>query len=242
MTNKIDRLLVRADNICDYVPGVSTLTNTINGLAGGFFTLCKSEEYISKSHYLTHLKNKDLWMMVSIVPVPGNLAIGIRDFQNKKYNDKEYMLTIVQQNGLNLEYASEWISGDKDVVLVAVQQNGQALRHAFAPLRHDKGIVLAAVQQDGQALLFASAELRNDKDVVLAAVQQNGWAFKFASAELRNDKDVELAAVQQNGAVREYIDQSRKPRIISGGFSLLFPYVTFASVRQNGPFLAIDSW
>ncbi|MGZ3633864.1 MAG: DUF4116 domain-containing protein [Parachlamydiaceae bacterium] len=53
-------------------------------------------------------------------------------------------------------------------MLAAVQQNGLLLQFASEYLKNDREIVLAAVQQDGSALQFASEQLKCDNQVVLA--------------------------------------------------------------------------
>ena len=50
-------------------------------------------------------------------------------------NDKEVVVTAVQQNGLALNYASESMKNDKEVVLTAVQQNGLGLDYASESIR-----------------------------------------------------------------------------------------------------------
>jgi len=77
-------------------------------------------------------------------------------------------IKLVQNDGLNLQNASEELKSDPKV-LEAVKQNGRALQFASADLKGDKDVVLAAVQQDGESLQYASQELQRDPEVVLAA-------------------------------------------------------------------------
>ena len=55
----------------------------------------------------------------------------------------------------------DWNS--KDAVMKAVQQNGMNLQYASEKLRNNKNITLAAIRQDGAALEYASEKLRNNK-------------------------------------------------------------------------------
>ena len=96
--------------------------------------------------------------------------IAEEDYSNLR-NSKPYMLEVVKNNGLLLEYASEDLRNDKEVVLKAVSQNGKSLEYASADLRNDKEVVLKAVSQNGESLRYASADLRNDKEVVLMSVR-----------------------------------------------------------------------
>jgi hypothetical protein len=58
---------------------------------------------------------------------------------------------------------------DYDYVLQRVAQNGFALRYASKQLKNNKEIVKIAVAQWGLALEYASEELRNDPEIVKIA-------------------------------------------------------------------------
>lgn len=58
----------------------------------------------------------------------------------ENWNDREYVLAQVQQDGRALECASEELRSDREIVLTAVQQNGSALREASVELRNDSEI------------------------------------------------------------------------------------------------------
>ena len=85
---------------------------------------------------------------------------------------KPWIMSVVKQNGADLEYASPELRNDREVVLAAVQEDGRALRWASAELRNDREVVLAAVQEDGRALRWASAELREDKEMILGGEEE----------------------------------------------------------------------
>ena len=63
---------------------------------------------------------------------------------------------------------SDW--NNKAFVLAVVEESGLALQHASPELQADREVVTEAVQQDGLALKYASQELRADREVVMAAV------------------------------------------------------------------------
>ena len=81
---------------------------------------------------------------------------------------------------LNLEYASATLRNDRDVVLTAVQQNGRSLQYASETLRNDRDVVLAAVEQNGYSLEYASSDLKADRAVVLAAMRKTPKVFLLA--------------------------------------------------------------
>jgi len=126
-----------------------------------------------------------------------NVAVGklLSDAPPEIRADKEVVLSAMQQNGLQLQYASAELRGDREVVLSAIQQHGRYLQYASAEVRGDREVVLSAVQQSGMQLEFASTELRGDRELVLVAMRQGG-SLLDASLELRADREVVLAAVQ----------------------------------------------
>ena len=171
-------------------------------------------------------------------------------------NDKELVLMAVQQDGLELQFASPELRRDKDIVLAAVQHNGQALRFAGPELRNTKEIILAAVQQDGSALRYASPELRNTKPIVMTAVVQHGLTLEYASKELQNDKDIVLTAIQQHGCALQYASDSLKndkdivlAAVIQNGLALqhvneelkMDKDIVLAAVEQRGQALGFAS-
>jgi Domain of unknown function (DUF4116) len=202
MVNEVGNFFVKADNVCDYIPAVSTLSNLTDLFQKCVVLPFVSTQSITNSHYYTHLKNKSiLRCIILLIPVVGNIIVGIYDFANRKYNDRDFMLAAVKQDGLALEDANEQFKDDREVVLAAVQQNGWALEDASEQFKEDRDFMLAAVQRNGLALRFASEQLKDDREVVLAAVQQNGLVLRDASEQLKGDREVVLAAVQQNGWV-----------------------------------------
>ena len=131
--------------------------------------------------------------------------------------DREFIKSMLQNNGenlLNLEAdlqadrelvsialnASAFIlddlnydfQKDREMVLIAVRSNGYVLEWVLEKFKKDKGVVLAAVQNNGNALEYASIQLQNDREVVLAAIQDSSMAFIYASFMLRADKKIVL--------------------------------------------------
>lgn len=79
---------------------------------------------IYENRYYTHLSQKSpLRCVALLIPFIGNILVGIYDFVNRKYNDKEYMLTTVEKDGEALRFASEELQNDRDIILAAVKEN-----------------------------------------------------------------------------------------------------------------------
>jgi len=138
--------------------------------------------------------------------------------------DEEVVILAVHQDGLALRYASEELKRDKRVVMIAVKQNGRALKYASEELKRDKYVVMTIVLEYGWALRYASEELKRDKHVVIFAVHQDGLALEYASEELKRDKEVVMIAVKQNGLALEYASEELKRD----------KEVAMAAVKQNG--------
>jgi hypothetical protein len=85
---------------------------------------------------------------------------------------------------------------DREFVLTVVRENGDALRHASGALQNDRGIVLAAVAQNSYALQHASEELRKDRGFVLAAARQNPMVLNFVDPNIRTEVRERLAGEQ----------------------------------------------
>ena len=73
-----------------------------------------------------------------------------------EWDNKEVVLTAVNEDAMALEYASQRLKDDKEVVLTAFRKNGKAIQYASERLKNDKEIVLTAVKDYGPALQYAS--------------------------------------------------------------------------------------
>ena len=113
-------------------------------------------------------------------------------------NDRDVVMTAVNQAGRALEYASDALQDDREVVMAACNQYGEALKYASAALRADREVVMAAVNQNGMALQFASDAMKDDREVALAACNQTGIALKHTSGELKADCDLVMVAAARN--------------------------------------------
>jgi len=70
------------------------------------------------------------------------------------WNDKEFVLAMVNVNGKALQYATSVIRGDQEVVFTAFQQMGFTVKGQTSV----KDLVLTAVKTDGKALQYVSDE------------------------------------------------------------------------------------
>lgn len=174
---RVNNFLVQADDICDAIPVVSTLSNLI-GLFQKFVVIpLMSRSAVHNSHYYTYLNDKKIFRcIILLVPVIGNILVVLTDWSNPyqkcQYKNRDEALAAVRQNGMNLLYAGLF--------------------------RYDKGIVLAAIQQDGLAISYAGPTLRNNLELATAAVTQNSGAFGWISREMQNNQSIASIALSQN--------------------------------------------
>ena len=79
---------------------------------------------------------------------------------------------------------------DKEFVLERVKQNGYDLQYASEELRKDKEVVLEAVKKYPRALEYASDELQKDKEFALSALKEHLWDHLFSDysdCEIQHD-------------------------------------------------------
>ena len=93
--NNSTNRLVEIDNFCDYVPIVSSFTNLV-----GLFQKCivlpfMQASDIKENHYFEHLHEKSFARCVLLlIPVLGNITIGILDFANRRTEKESRVLEL----------------------------------------------------------------------------------------------------------------------------------------------------
>lgn len=65
----------------------------------------------------------------------------------KNYNNREYVLNAVSNQGNLLEFASEELKNDKEIVLAAIENNPEALEFVSDKLKEDKDVVYKSVSK-----------------------------------------------------------------------------------------------
>ncbi len=80
---------VNADKISAYIPIASTITNLVDLFLKCVVLPRMNKEDIAKNHYYTHLKEKSFIRCITLlIPVLGNIVIGIYDIYNKREGEK----------------------------------------------------------------------------------------------------------------------------------------------------------
>jgi len=96
---EIGKYLYRADVICDYVPVISTVSTIVNLFQKFFVIPYLNRDYVNSSYYYSYLNQKSTNRCISLlVPIIGNIIVGIFDFKYRNYNNENFMREATQQN------------------------------------------------------------------------------------------------------------------------------------------------
>jgi hypothetical protein len=97
--NNVPRVLVKIDNFCDYVPFVSSVINMVDLFQKCVILPLIQKSTVQASQYYKHLDQKSFARCALLmIPVFGNIIIGVYDFSNRKYGNKTSILAVAQQN------------------------------------------------------------------------------------------------------------------------------------------------
>lgn len=251
----VSRCFIEMDKVCDNIPVVSTITNLI-GLFQKYVLFpplgpcCCACGWWS-NRYVRHLQKKHFARyIILLIPIFGNLCVGIYDFiAHKKYCNKKFVLKEIQKNPSALKYASSKLKNDIEVVRSAIQKHPKAFEYASVRLKDDKGFVLEALHIEKRKYLeitdvprlrhrisqFVSQRLKNDRDVILAAIENYAEALDNASEQLKNDKDVVLAADQAHKRQLLKFSNDSKAGLISWQKPTKKPmYPFFPGIKGSG--------
>ena len=117
----------------------------------------------------------------------------IKREEKDDWDDPEYCLEAVRQDGLNLRFVK---NQTPEICLEAVKKSGTALYYIE---KQTPELCLIAVKENGHALEHAREQTL---ELCLAAVKQNGWALKYVKNQT---PELCLIAVKQNGHALKYV-------------------------------------
>lgn len=152
------------------------------------------------------LKN-DKNFVLKVMQINGLL---LKDLTDKFKDDEEIVFTAVKDNRLAFEYASERLRNNRELALLAVKKDGQPLSWIGKELSNDKEIVLTAIDNWGASLGAVGKELCDDKEVIMKAVERVGWNLSYASNRLKDDIEVVKMAIKNDYYNLEYASDRLK--------------------------------
>jgi len=218
---------VKVDAVCDYIPGISTLTNLMDLFQKCALSLPFAKEITGDSHYYKHLEEKSfLRCLVLLIPVIGNIFVIADDIKAqyiKKQSDAiDLAIGLVKQDPSAFESLSEELRSNFHVAFYAVEKNPLALEHfiykgkdgeiTYSSIISYRDIVAKAVAKDGLALQYADPSLQNDQTIVITATRQNSSAFQFASEELRRNDNLQASLIFENSMKLQDANSSVRAR------------------------------
>ncbi len=160
---RLSNFLANADRICDYIPGVSTVTNIVNLVQKIFLETFVPDSMLWKSHYYTNLDEKSYTRcLVALLPLIGNLLIASGDNSlevlKKNYGEDLGRIVAAKQN-TDLTALSVHVENDKNRMMKAIQEESS--------LYGDR------------AIGCASRRLKDDEDVALTALLRDSWVYQY---------------------------------------------------------------
>ena len=206
---KINESLVKLDCICDYLPVFSTVTNLVDIFIKYVVLKDKSEPEILSDHYYTHIRDKNAYRYITLLPLIGNVVIIIMDvtkFVLERHRAK--LLESVGSNASVLRFSFGGFTKDRDFMIKAIALNPRALIYAHDTLRDDEEVVIPALKGNGNLLWHVSERLKDSELCVYYAVTQNGLALEYASMNIRKMQRPVDAAVAQNPKAIEFAHSS----------------------------------
>lgn len=211
--DNLSQVFVKIDNVCDYVPVLSTVSNSVDIFAKIFTKYVvlplandATKASIKKDMYYRHIKYKD-WTRSLVLLLPfgiNNLIVGIYDFYNRKYHTKEGLLDNLRNARkfdvpIIMEKASKELRDDPEIMIEAVKKNGAALKYASKRLRDDYDVVKAAVTSTSEALQYAGPKQCDCEEIVRITAQGNLFGFfalVYGSDRFKDNEEIALIALR----------------------------------------------
>lgn len=174
--------LVKTDNICDYIPVISTATNLSYLFQKTVVIPFASDETIVNDHYYQYINEKSFARCITLlIPVVGNIVVGLYDLSRR---DQTCMLVAIFFNHQSYPTASPELQNNNEFNLASLKQNGRVLKYLSPELKNNKEFVLAAVKSDDRAYFYANKELRGDTEITLAFNESRSYRLKKESTLL----------------------------------------------------------
>ncbi len=122
-----------------------------------------------------------------------------------EFANRDFVLAVLELDGMYLEYAAPDLKKDRDVVLGAVTQNGLALMWAADEWKADRLMVLTALKTSSAAFHSIQPDVRNNRAFKLDALKVNGLVLRCLYISEQADYDYALAAVTSNGLALDVV-------------------------------------
>ncbi|HSX12421.1 MAG TPA: DUF4116 domain-containing protein [Rhabdochlamydiaceae bacterium] len=222
----IRNFLIKADNICDYVPFLSTITNLIDIFQKAvIIPSMKKSTTVSSRYYYTHLNEKNFSRCIALlVPILGNIIVAIYDFVNslQQITPKKSKALALKANIANSRpeagpqrvnnaglHGTADSSQSPQITPKITPKKSEARKANTAnsrpeavPQRVENGYTtqeIAQVLRIHQHIRAVNYPQYVDENLALAAIKQDDFVLSFANEKLKKNKKVVLASVKQCG-------------------------------------------
>lgn len=154
--------ITRMDNVLDEIP--KRLDNQKKNLDRFKDELDKSKKEVQKPFEQAKLlaeKRQRLNEVNKLIEIEMKTRNSTTEKERIKKSDmeKQEVLNLVKENGLNLENLKEEFKNDKEIVIEAVKENGMALEFASNDLRNDSEVIFEAILQNPEAINFSNKDI-----------------------------------------------------------------------------------
>ncbi len=138
--------LKAVDNVCDYIPIVSTFSNITDLFIKAVILPNMDNADIKKSSYYSHIQKKDTARcIVLLIPLIGNLALGLLDYCKYLENFETVIEKDIKNHGpFSLKFASERLKNDKTFILKILATYPKCLEFVGQELFKDEEFALKA--------------------------------------------------------------------------------------------------
>lgn len=218
--------LVYADNVCDYIPIISSISNAVD--------LCFKEVLRTSNlaetpptdytHYQWHLQEKSTLRCIILMLLPGigNFIFFVYDCINRNYSNEEFVFNLVQQPGRSgeLKNASLELRTNPRIILAAIRTEPehfgpptQAQIDRIRQLRPDRDGIIRPdpnilYETRESAILHASPILKYSIDFLRLACSTNGKVLLHANLDGKRDLIAVAHAVNHTPSVYRLVDMS----------------------------------
>lgn len=229
----LQKFLLTADRVCDYLPGISMLNNAVDLVARGMLSTKDQRREVWPNHYYRHIQNKETWrsLLLLFVPVIGNFIVGIYDYYHRDdstrkvslhpsdfkdlpkalRDDEEFVLQIIQNTpplSLNmiLPYVSDRLKqSNADIMAAALRKDGTLIKEFPNKSLISSEIARTAVAGGRCPLTEIPAELWN-KELLLSAVAKTANPLIYMRSWLERHVEEGKEIVEQAACKPDFVE------------------------------------
>jgi len=173
---------------------IAVLSDTLKENKRIVFTCFMSKRYLPENARLSDFETTEDMLLFAIKEWVGPFLY----MSDRIQNNKEIILSLMNNNGHVLECIPERFKEDEEVVLAAMRQAKEILQYASKKLQKNNALLTIDKigHDDGRSLACNVYANPNNRALVLNVVKQYGPALQFAANELKEDKEILFEALK----------------------------------------------